>query len=58
MFMEKFNWKLFCLVGLICCAVFIVWHLFNGNMIGARIQFIVGLAYAAGLTYLSLKKKE
>lgn len=52
------NWKVFCLFGILWSILFGVWAYTHGNMLGVRFQMIIGLAYAAGYTYLSLKEKK
>ena len=54
----KFNWKYFCGGGIVASLLFGGIDYWSGNMIGAKLQLIFGLAYSAGLVYLSLKEKK
>ena len=54
----KFNWRFFCLFGILWSLLFGGMDFFNGNMAGAKIQFIFFCAYAAGLVWISLKEHK
>jgi hypothetical protein len=54
----KFNWKFFCGGGIVWSALLGGLDYWQGNMLGAKLQLILGLAYSAGLVYLSLKEKK
>lgn len=53
-----FNWKFFCYGGLAVSVVLGAIDYFSGNTSGAQFQLVVVLAYATGITYLSLKQKK
>jgi len=54
----KFNWKFFCKGGIVWSLLFGAYDLYTGNIVGAELQGIFGLAYAAGLAYISLKEHK
>lgn len=54
----NFNWKYFFAGGIVASTIFGTIDYFSNNMFGAKFQLVVGLAYAASLAYLSLRKKK
>lgn len=54
----KFNWKFFCMFGILWSLLFGGMDLVAHNLLGAKIQLVFLLAYSMGLTYLSLKEKK
>jgi hypothetical protein len=52
------NWRFFCIFGMIWSLLWFFIDHSRGNIVGAEIQLIFGLAYTVCLTYLSLKGKN
>ena len=54
----KFNWKTFCWGGIAVSVLFGGMDYLAGNIVGAKMQLVLGLAYTAGLLHLSIKEHK